>query len=296
MKNSCCLILVGFLMGTVSFTFGQGTEPDSVFGEVIVSEPEILKTNDALAKAHETWTLAVEKATEKYTVDLETFYDREKGRNDLDFAKALEKLLETVKERGATPCILYDPLPQKAQKYQADFNKAKSRANKNFLAAAEKLIKAAVKQKKIEEAKEIETFLYSSFLPPSFRANFPSMVLHENKLLYYHDYGKNWAEAYDWCRARNGNLACIRDEKEQTVVVKLSKKTEWWRIAWTGGAKVNGNWIWSDGTPFNPVAWAKGEPSGGKQNRVTIDYGRSGNWDDREADDHYGFFVQWTLY
>ena len=53
--------------------------------------------------------------------------------------------------------------------------------------------------------------------------------------------------------------------------------------AWLGGFKGKDNqWRWTDGSTWDYTNWARGQPNnmGGNQNKMQLNFGGKGNWDD----------------
>ena len=82
-----------------------------------------------------------------------------------------------------------------------------------------------------------------------------------------------WQNARDDAIARGGELASIASAEENAFVFTLIDSPEHWTPAspfnygpWIGGYQVdnnsepNGNWAWSDATPWGFTAWASGQP------------------------------------
>lgn len=268
----------------------------SVFGKLFEADDTVLKEHPEIAKAHETWKADLTKALETYHEKLGALLHREQPKGDLEFLKALESVVEKAKTEHAGPCILFDRLPSKAMPIQSELNKAKSRANKSLIVVLDKEIAAVLKEKQLDKAKAIEEFFYMLFLPKTMQAKVSEMRRFQNKvLLFVHD-TKNWADAYQWCRERNADLASIHSPAEQALLYKTIKKFGRNNYAWTGGARIGTRWQWTDGTPFDFTFWAKGEPSKG-QHRIGFGYNKeNGAWDAGSASHRNVFIAQWTLY
>ncbi|CAJ0569957.1 unnamed protein product, partial [Mesorhabditis spiculigera] len=75
----------------------------------------------------------------------------------------------------------------------------------------------------------------------------------------------NFEQAQEECHQYGAALASIHSEAENQLIYDLAKEngTRYsdHQAVLTGAVKVNGKWTWLDGTPFNFVAWAQGEPN-----------------------------------
>ena len=91
----------------------------------------------------------------------------------------------------------------------------------------------------------------------------------------------------------NGDLASIPDKTTNDFLTHLSGVISW--IGATDAAS-EGNWQWSDGTPWGYESWAAGEPNNGGgrgQNYGAINYIVAGMWDDEDS--NKPFFCQYDL-
>ena len=78
------------------------------------------------------------------------------------------------------------------------------------------------------------------------------------------DPGLTWAEAEQACVDLGGHLASIHSDEEQQCVVDLTTDAGTPGVgAWIGLLEENneGEFNWSDGTPFDYDAWLAGEPN-----------------------------------
>ena len=77
-----------------------------------------------------------------------------------------------------------------------------------------------------------------------------------------------------------GELASVPD-KDTNDFLSYAEVTGG-RRSWIGGQKVDGEWTWSDGTPWDFENWLPGQPdnSDNRQAYVSINFGRVEKWDD----------------
>ena len=77
-----------------------------------------------------------------------------------------------------------------------------------------------------------------------------------------------------------GDLASVPDEQTQEFLAALTNKT----VFLGGRLSEEGAWVWSDGTPWQYEAWHQGEPSGGQENILVMNYFKQslGSWNDGE--------------
>lgn len=71
-----------------------------------------------------------------------------------------------------------------------------------------------------------------------------------------------WAEAQAACRGRGGDLVTIDDGDEQAYVAALSTRLGL-SAPWVGANDLGfeGTFTWSDGSPWQGIPWAEGEPN-----------------------------------
>uniref|UniRef100_UPI0037E90BCB galactose-specific lectin nattectin-like n=1 Tax=Semicossyphus pulcher TaxID=241346 RepID=UPI0037E90BCB len=79
---------------------------------------------------------------------------------------------------------------------------------------------------------------------------------------------KDWSDAEKSCVDIQGNLASLHDEKDYKLLrnmVKMATGKD--KQTWIGGydAVKEGEWKWSDGTPFDYMNWGKDEPNNFKK-------------------------------
>ena len=63
----------------------------------------------------------------------------------------------------------------------------------------------------------------------------------------------NWANARIKCWKLQGELASVPDQETKEFLTNLGNKVE----HWIGGQKNEGNWTWTDKTPWRNEFWAK---------------------------------------
>ena len=98
----------------------------------------------------------------------------------------------------------------------------------------------------------------------------------------------SWSSARRRCQAHSftsrsgavysGDLASVPDEETQEFLAALTSKT----VYIGGRLSKEGAWDWSDGTPWQYEAWHQGEPSGGRENILVMNYFKQslGSWND----------------
>uniref|UniRef100_A0A8D1P1N3 Macrophage mannose receptor 1 n=1 Tax=Sus scrofa TaxID=9823 RepID=A0A8D1P1N3_PIG len=113
---------------------------------------------------------------------------------------------------------------------------------------------------------------------------------------------KNWQEARKACIGFGGNLASIRNEKEQAFLTYHMKDSTF--NAWTGLNDVNSEhtFLWTDGRGVHYTNWGKGYPGGRRSSLsyedadcVVIIGGKSrdaGKWMDDICDNKRGYICQ----
>ncbi|KAF7643167.1 hypothetical protein LDENG_00244150 [Lucifuga dentata] len=87
-----------------------------------------------------------------------------------------------------------------------------------------------------------------------------------------------WVQAEKNCISMGGNLASVHNTDEyygiQSVIHRI---TNAYPDTWIGGydAIQEGEWLWSDGSPFDFQHWAPGQPDnlGGNQHCLRTNYG-----------------------
>ena len=72
----------------------------------------------------------------------------------------------------------------------------------------------------------------------------------------------SWFEAFDVCKANNGNLAGIPDEAVNEFLVNYIPYGQVDDYCWVGGYELDaGSWAWDDGMPWAYTHWKEGEPN-----------------------------------
>lgn len=102
-----------------------------------------------------------------------------------------------------------------------------------------------------------------------------------------------WRRARDKCRTVGGQLACIHDAPTQAFLADFGKGLQLWIGA--TDEKVEGLWVWVDGTEMKFKAWIPGEPSGGRSENFLVLGRRPGApwFDAPENLEIAGFICEW---
>lgn len=291
---TCCVVGYGAAQDA-----DEETATDVGFSQLLESESptRILQDNPALKKAYETWQGKLEEVKTGYLKSLERLRDKEKKGGDIEFQKLMEEFIAAATKQPLPHVVFTDISVPKTIPVQQEMNKAKSKVNKIYVTTLSKAVSTAIKQDKVEEAKEITDLLYASFLPPSVEIFFPKIKRFENKAFLFVEDEKDWDAADHWCRERDGTLTCIRNPAEQAFLLGVKTTSAGnATTAWIGGFLSNNKWYWSDGTPFVYANWGKGEPSGGTQTHLLMGGGNGGPWDDDWKTRQWPFIIQWTFY
>ncbi|XP_058615707.1 galactose-specific lectin nattectin-like [Onychostoma macrolepis] len=76
----------------------------------------------------------------------------------------------------------------------------------------------------------------------------------------------NWVTAERNCLSLDANLASVHSKIEQDFLLSLlpSPSTRCWFGTHDGNHK--GQWLWTDGTPYDYTNWGPSQPSGGTEN------------------------------
>ena len=102
------------------------------------------------------------------------------------------------------------------------------------------------------------------------------------------------ARSFCWTSAHHGGeLASVPDQATNDFLTTLTSDR-----AWIGGTDEGseGDWRWSDGTPWSYDSWKVKEPNnaGGSQHYSVINYKGIGNWDDERGWNKMPFICQST--
>uniref|UniRef100_A0A3B4H8N8 Ladderlectin-like n=1 Tax=Pundamilia nyererei TaxID=303518 RepID=A0A3B4H8N8_9CICH len=115
----------------------------------------------------------------------------------------------------------------------------------------------------------------------SYRFNMSSGCPHgwsyfNHRCFVYVPRSMSWGQAERNCKSMGGHLASVHSSNEYRHIQKLTSDHDYMET-WIGGTyefeeKV---WLWSDGSSFHYTHWCPGEPSGGNQNCLQINYTRN---------------------
>ncbi len=117
-------------------------------------------------------------------------------------------------------------------------------------------------------------------------------VMFKERWYRYYQESHSWAAARDKCESLHGRLACVPDKATWNFIKGLTG-SKW---TWLGATdeRVEGKWLWVDGTPVTFEKWQKDEPNnkGGRQNYLRAN---SEGWKDEErrSDEVVGFICEW---
>ncbi|XP_063422181.1 macrophage mannose receptor 1-like [Mytilus trossulus] len=105
----------------------------------------------------------------------------------------------------------------------------------------------------------------------------------------------SWQDARQVCQKMGGDLASVHDRAEQVYIqTQLSSSFSMWM--WLGGTdrSKEGGWSWSDGTPFQFLNWAGGEPNGDRRENCIQIYTtlRDQQWNDGPCNGRQGFICK----
>ncbi|XP_059189846.1 galactose-specific lectin nattectin-like [Centropristis striata] len=101
-----------------------------------------------------------------------------------------------------------------------------------------------------------------------------------------------WVDAEKHCISVGGNLASVHNADENAFLRDhIETVSGARRHTWIGGSdgEREGQWLWSDGTPFDYARWSIGEPNNyGYEHCVEMNWG--GNyWNDNRCYHHKHF-------
>ncbi|OCT90934.1 asialoglycoprotein receptor 1-like [Xenopus laevis] len=107
--------------------------------------------------------------------------------------------------------------------------------------------------------------------------------------------GYPWEEAKTRCEGFNSHMVVINNEDEQNYVFGIAKT----QFTWIGLTDSDGEWKWSDGTPYNtsPKFWIPDQPDnhfghglGGGEDCAHLHY--NGRWNDDHCSRRYRFICE----
>ncbi|XP_016141947.1 galactose-specific lectin nattectin-like [Sinocyclocheilus grahami] len=99
----------------------------------------------------------------------------------------------------------------------------------------------------------------------------------------------NWITAERNCQSFDANLASVHNKIEQDLLLSLlpSSSTRCWIGAHDG--EQEGQWVWSDGTPYDFTYWGSGEPNNlGTENCGELNWS-SNRWNDSPCSTSLGY-------
>ncbi|XP_016344326.1 galactose-specific lectin nattectin-like [Sinocyclocheilus anshuiensis] len=99
----------------------------------------------------------------------------------------------------------------------------------------------------------------------------------------------NWITAERNCQGFDANLASVHNKIEQDLLLSLlpSSSTRCWIGAHDG--EQEGQWVWSDGTPYDFTYWGSGEPNNlGTENCGELNWS-SNRWNDATCSTSLGY-------
>uniref|UniRef100_A0A672NK09 Galactose-specific lectin nattectin-like n=1 Tax=Sinocyclocheilus grahami TaxID=75366 RepID=A0A672NK09_SINGR len=91
----------------------------------------------------------------------------------------------------------------------------------------------------------------------------------------------NWITAERFCQTYDANLASVHNKLDNDHLLSLVPSyTRFWVGAQDG--EQEGQWIWSDGSPFNYTSWCSGEPNnaGDAENCLELAHSSNQCWND----------------
>ena len=295
----CAAMLILCLSDISSNTVAQETEKsESTERQTGQTAPQSLRLEEypTIAKASTLWETKRKEALETYVKKLKAVLIKEKNKADLEFIQGVEQAIERAEIYHKGPGIVVDQLPTSIASIQVELNEMKGRLNKAFVSTIDREQTLALSRKDSAKAETIVRFLAEMFLPEDIRERSPDVIRIDGRLYLFVETKMHWQDAYQWCRARNGDLATIDRQEVQTRLYQTLQKQNKFGSRWIGGIKIMNSWQWTDGTPFKFTAWA-GRPSGGRSETVlAFGYGPTGGWDDTNPLKTYPFIAQWTLY
>ncbi len=103
-----------------------------------------------------------------------------------------------------------------------------------------------------------------------------------------------WKRAQAKCRSLGGQLVCVPDAATQGFLADFGKGVELWIGA--SDEKVEGLWVWDDGTEMKYNAWYPRQPDGAlKENFAVLGSNPERRWFDapERYDTVVGFICEW---
>ncbi|CAI5648879.1 unnamed protein product [Oreochromis niloticus] len=103
---------------------------------------------------------------------------------------------------------------------------------------------------------------------------------------------KIWTDAESSCETLGGHLASFHSTAEYTFIRGLTHTAAGsYKEAWVGGRKNETVWMWSDGSQFDFINWASGEPnnSGGGEDCMMINHGERDYVNDKKCNTNIPF-------
>uniref|UniRef100_A0A669CM10 C-type lectin domain-containing protein n=1 Tax=Oreochromis niloticus TaxID=8128 RepID=A0A669CM10_ORENI len=94
------------------------------------------------------------------------------------------------------------------------------------------------------------------------------------------------------CETLGGHLASFHSTAEYTFIRGLTHTAAGsYKEAWVGGRKNETVWMWSDGSQFDFINWASGEPnnSGGGEDCMMINHGERDYVNDKKCNTNIPF-------
>jgi len=102
-----------------------------------------------------------------------------------------------------------------------------------------------------------------------------------------------WKRAREKCAALHGQLAIVPDEPTHAFLKQLANGLHLWLGA--TDEKIEGLWVWVDGTPMKFTAWAENSPDNANKNEHYLEMHSVGKWNDNRenASDVVGYICEW---
>ena len=129
----------------------------------------------------------------------------------------------------------------------------------------------------------------------------PGWTQRRNHCYRHYSEKKTWTDARTFCISTapySGDLASIPTVHSSNINRFLAELST--DYSWIGGtdAASEGNWEWSDGTPWGYENWASTEPNNNKGNEhyLAINWKKNEKWYDMYNHYKAPFFCQYVLY